>query len=271
MRVLNEIVGFLANVFTKRNSGLLLIIITVILIFSLLKQCENTNSARQEIKRLENNKIAAQDTIRQYKDKWGNTVGEIRGLTLTLNELKKENNELEIKNTRLPITIVEYKTVVVEKIIEIPVYIKDTIVKEVIKGDTVTFDSSAVFAVNDTFGRSSRYIDVSLPFKIDTSILFGTATINLKQNIWLSASIYKDKKTKEVFVELKTDYPDITFNNTKGILINKKSKQFRKFNFQNRKSFGIGIHLGYGYSPLNNTFLPYVGIGVHYSPKFLQW
>tara|TARA_R110001592_G_scaffold120545_3_gene324992 strand:- start:65189 stop:65986 length:798 start_codon:yes stop_codon:yes gene_type:complete len=259
--------------FIKSSVGQHIILLTsiVILIFLLIGQCQSNANSKEEITRLNNNRKAKQDTIKYYKDQWGNTVGKVKGLTLTIDELKKENDSLEIKNSRPPITIIRYETKVVEKLVEVPVYVRDTTVLEIVKGDTIKFDSSATIVVSDTFGKSSRDIDVSLPFKIDTSILFGKATINLKQNIWLSAGIYKDKKTKEVFVELKTDYPGITFNNTKGILINNKSKQFRKFNFQNRKSFGIGIHLGYGYSPLNNTFLPYVGIGVQYSPKFLQW
>lgn len=271
MTIVSNVLGFFMNPFSEKNSRMFIAIIIAILIFSLLYQCESANSARGEIVRLENNKKAAEDTLRQYKDKWGNTVGEIRGLTLTLDELKKENDSLEIKASRPPITIVEYRTNVVEKIVEVPVYIKDTVIEEVIKGDTVTFDSSVTFALNDTFGKSSRSMDVSIPFKVDSMLTFGGATISLQQTIWLSAGIFQDNKSKEVFVELKTDYPGITFNNTKGILVDKKTKKFKKFSMQNRKSFGLGINLGYGYSPVNNSFLPYIGIGIHYSPKFLQW
>jgi len=271
MTIFGNILGFFTNPFDEKNSKVFFLFIVTILILLLLRQCESANSALGEIQRLENNKKAAADTLKHYKDKLGNTVGEIRGLTLTLDELKEENSELEIKANKPPITIIEYKTVVVEKIVEVPVYIKDTPIIQIIMGDTLKFDSSAVFAVNDTFGKSSRSINATIPYKVDTSLVFGNATIDLKQNIWLSAGVFQDKKTKEVFVELKSDYPGITFNDTKGIMIDRKSKQFRKFNMKQRKSFGVGINVGYGYSPFTNSFLPYVGIGIQYTPKFLQW
>jgi hypothetical protein len=100
---------------------------------------------------------------------------------------------------------------------------------------------------------------------------FGKANIELKQNIWLSASISQDKKTKEVFVNVKSDYPNATFNNLKGILIDQNSKEYKALKNSYKKSFGLGVNLGMAYLPTTNSFGPYVGVGISYTPKFLQW
>lgn len=235
-----------------------------ILVFLLMQQCEKTEIAKQDVVRLKNNAKALQDTVKNYTDKWGNSVGEIRGLKLTIKEL---GDSLKFEKRKPPITIIEVRTEIVEKIKEVPVYIKDTLIIQ----DTFKFESELCIAESDTFGKSSRSISVGVPFSVKEGIKFGKANIELKQNIWLSASISQDKRTKEVFVQVKSDYPNAAFNNLKGILIDQNSKEFKSLKNSHRKSFGVGINLGVGYIPFVNRFGPFVGVGISYTPKFLQW
>ena len=109
-----------------------------------------------------------------------------------------------------------------------------------------------------------------MPYEIDgVSIDFGNATIDLNQNIFLSASLLRDTKTKELFVNLTTDYPGTTFNSAQGILIDQKSNAFKGLQYENRKTLGLGLQLGVGLS--GEGIGPYIGIGLNYTPKFLQW
>ena len=96
------------------------------------------------------------------------------------------------------------------------------------------------------------------------------AKLSRSFSIFLTASILRDKKTKEVFVNLSTDYPGTTFNSAQGIMIDSKSSGFRDLQFKSRKSFGVGVQLGIGISGAN-LISPYVGLGINYTPKFLQW
>ena len=76
--------------------------------------------------------------------------------------------------------------------------------------------------------------------------------------------------TKEIFIKLTSDYPGTTFNDTQGIMIDRKSSEFKSLQRQNRKQFGLGLNIGMGV--LNNGQLgPYLGIGVSWNPKLLQW
>ena len=124
--------------------------------------------------------------------------------------------------------------------------------------------------INDSsaWGNSYRNIDVKVPIWLDdTTINSGESKINLEQTIWIDAGLYQDVKSKEVFVELKTDYHNVTFNNAQGVLI-KRDDKFDLFSRQQRKQFGVGLQLGIGFT---DKVTPYVGLGVQYSPKFLQW
>lgn len=231
----------------------------VILLILLLRQCEATNKAKGEITRIENNYKAQQDTIRNYKNKWGNSAADIRALTLTLDEAKKE---LDFEKNRPPVTVIKFKTKIEERIVNVPVIVKDTVL-----GD---FNSIATIASSNAWSKSSRSINVGLPYYIkEDSIRFGNAVIDLKQNIWLTASVLRDKKTKEVFVNLSTDYPGTTFNDAKGIMIDPKSPGILDIQYKSRKTVGIGLHIGYGIG--SGGFSPYVGLGINYTPKFLQW
>ena len=53
-------------------------------------------------------------------------------------------------------------------------------------------------------------------------------------------------------------------------MIDSKSSGFRDLQFKSRKSFGVGVQLGIGISGAN-LISPYVGLGINYTPKFLQW
>ncbi len=231
----------------------------VILALLFLRQCEQTRKAEWETTRVSNNWKASQDTIRNYVDKNGNSAAEIRALTLTLDEAKKE---IQFEKGRPPVTVIKYETQIIEKLVEIPVTSIDTTIGN--------FNSAAVIASEASWGKSSRKIKTTVPYSFtEGKATFGEATIDLEQNIFLTASILRDKKTKEVFVNLSTDYPNTRFNSAQGIMIDKTSSGFRDLQIQNRKSLGLGLQLGVGVT--GTGIAPYVGIGLNYTPKFLQW
>lgn len=245
--------------FFNKNTKVLFLGSIVILIFLLLRQCEATKSAEGEVTRIINNQLALDDTIKNYKDKWGNSIGEIKGLKLKIEEL---NDSIQIEKNKPPITIIETETQIVEKIVKVPVKTIDTVIG--------TYTSAFTFNDNKKWNKSFRNLNATVPYSISNdSISYGDAIINLKQNIWLSAQLTQDVKTEEIFVRLKTDYPDVKFNNATGILIDSNSKGLNRIRRKSRKTLGIGLQLGVGLGGTGVT--PYVGVGLGYTPKFLQW
>jgi hypothetical protein len=238
--------------FITKNTRLILFIAFAILFMLLMKQCEATENAKEETQRIKNNQIALNDTIKNYKDKYGNVIGEIRGLTLTLEEAKKE---LEFEKRKPPVTVIQWKTIIVEKEVKVPVKLND---------------STIIVQSDKQWGKSSRSLNVGIPYKVkENKLTVGDANIELKQNIWLTASLFKDTETKEVFVKLKTDYPNVQFNDAKGILV-KDDEGGSLFSPSSKvKTMGIGFHVGLGLT--TGGVSPYVGVGLNYTPKFLQW
>ena len=258
--IIKNIIGILTD---PKNTRMFLLGGIGVLLFLLLRQCNQTEIAKGEVTRFQNNLVAANDTILNYVNEKGESVGEIKGLSLSLEELR---DSLEYEKGRPPITIVKYKTIIEEKIVEVPVITKDTIIKQ----DGNIFNSILSFNSDSNWAKSYRSINVDLPYSITDSLIFGSATIGLKQNIWLDATLSQDMKTKEIFIKLTSDYPGTTFNSTKGIMIDRKSKEFRNLQIQNRKPFGFGLNLGMGLTSVGNI-TPYIGIGVSWNPKLLQW
>jgi len=256
MIVIKNILAFLTD---PKNTRMLLLGGIVVLVMLLLRQCQATVEAKDNAIRIENNWKASLDEIENYINEKGNAEAEVLALNLTIDELE---DKLEFEKNKPPVTVIQYKTKVVEKIVEVPVYVIDTVMGY--------YYSALKFDANATWGQSSRSLSGLIPFNIkNDSLITGSAVVNLKQDIWLSASILRDRKTKEVFVNLETDYPGITFNNAQGILVDQKSKGFIDLQRQNRKTLGVGLQLGVGYG--STGFTPYVGIGLGYTPKFLQW
>ena len=258
--IIKNILGILTD---PKNTRMFLLGGIVVLLFLLVRQCNETEYAKGEVTRFQNNLVAANDTIQNYVNEKGEAVGEIKGLSLSLEELR---DSLDYEQGRPPITIVKYKTIIEEKIIEVPVKTKDTLIKQ----GKESFNSILSFTSLDNWQKSSRSIDVDLPYSFTDSLTFGSATIGLKQNIWLNATLSQDMKSKEIFIKLTSDYPGTTFNNTQGIMIDQKSSEFKSLQLQNRKPFGLGVNIGMGITG-DGTFGPYIGLGISWNPKLLQW
>lgn len=242
-----------------KNTRMFLLGGIVVLCILLFRQCQATGEAKGEANRIDNNWKASLDTIENYIDKNGNAAAEIRALNLSLEEIE---DQLEFEKGKPPLTVIKTETVIKEVIVEIPVTVVDTVIGN--------FNSALTFSDTATWGKSFRKVGVFVPYELDgTYIDFGSATIDLNQNIFLSAALTRDSKTKELFVNLSTDYPGTTFNSAEGILIDQRSKAFKDLQYQNRKTLGLGLQLGVGLS--NNGVSPYIGIGLNYTPKFLQW
>jgi hypothetical protein len=153
-----------------KNTRMFLLGGIVVLLFLLFRQCNETEYARGEVTRFQNNLIAANDTIQNYVNERGESIGEIKGLSLSLEELR---DSLEYEQGRPPVTVVKYKTIIKEKIINIPVIVKDTIINQ----DSTEFKSILSFTSENNWKRSSRIFNVSLPYTFLDSITFGNATI----------------------------------------------------------------------------------------------
>lgn len=256
--ILNNIISFLT-----KNIKMTLVIIIVIVSLLFFRQCEKTKDYKDEVTRITNNQIAMADKIKNYKNKEGNNAAEKKALTLKIEELR---DSIKYEKNKPPVTIIETEFVIKDSIIEVPVYAKDTIT-----GNNDEFKSALTFSKRNEFNKSWRNIDVFVPFNYNEGrIDYGNASINLEQKIWLNATLSRNPNTKEVYANVSTDYPNVTFNQANGIFIDPNNSENRKFLRSVRKTLGIGLHLGAGFNS-EGFPTPVVSIGINYTPKFLQF
>jgi hypothetical protein len=261
----------------KNLINTILILGIAILGFFQMKQCNSSSEAEEELARLRRNSFAMNDSIRIIKSENGRMVAEKSSLELKVSELSDEQkdliNRLAYESSKDP-----------EIIIQTEIVYRDTGIKAKSTANR-TSDSSGNFeiAYKPTLpGKNKFSISGKVPYKVhavkDSSGISATVTsdgdasLAVEQTLDVVAGLSTDPVTKMLMVRLSTDFPGVTFAGINGIKIvdNAESRRAMK---DARKNFGIGFNLGYGLGFTTNGYNlgPYLGIGIHYSPKILQF
>jgi hypothetical protein len=102
----------------------------------------------------------------------------------------------------------------------------------------------------------------------------GLNSLNIKETATLLTSIYKDKETGKILIQVKSDNPNITFSSIRGAEILSEDKTVSR---GVRKEFGIGVNLGIGGMLTPNgdawaiKFGPVISVGLNWTPRWLQF
>jgi hypothetical protein len=277
---INRIFNFITD---PKNTRLLLFVGAIILVLLLLRQCNQSKYLKGELEkqkmeslRVSNNYEAAMDTIRKYKVDGNTWRSEKAGYELTLDELKNEYKELlgdfEIEKNKPPKVVIKTEYVIKEVINNVPVYVTVD----------ANGDSSLVFSDTAKYDAINyRMLSGKIPYKLvynskdsTYSVVPGKGGFMLEQGVGLNLGLFKDKKTGKVSIKVDTDYPGITFTKLEGASI-MDDPDNRKVVRSMRKPFSIGLSAGYGLMLNTSTGTfgtgPYIGFGINYSPKFLQF
>lgn len=266
-----------------KNTRMIIFGAFIILLLLFLRQCNATKKAKadaelqkQETQRIVNNYEAAMDTIRQSKFDKDTWRAEKSGYELTLDELKGKYADLlgdfEVEKNKPPKVVIKTVYVIKEVIREVPVYVEI----DALGNTSLVFSDSARHNVNNY-----RYLSGKIPYKIvmdpvdsTYNVVPGFGTFDLTLGMNLNLGLFQDKKTRKISILADTDYPGVTFTNIEGASIMDDPKN-KKILRSMRKTWGLGVNLGYGL--LVNTGSgsistgPYLGVGLSYNPKFLQW
>lgn len=277
-----------------KNKTVLRLVFIVALVLIILMQCSRNRGLKQDLEaqktetqRIVNNYEATKAPLIQTKINDSTLLAERQILKLTMEELKKNYSDLMVGFEKFK----KQNPKVIEKI-----YFnnKETIkdVSVVSKLDSLgngsfTFSDSAKFA-----DGNSRTLTGNLPYKatfinkkdstsvdlnklgIMPKITPGPSSFSLEQNMKLKVGLFEDPKTKKVSIGVTTSYPGITFTKLEGADV-MSDETSRKATRNFRKTWGIGFTLGYGgtvdFKSMKLVAGPQVGVGITYTPKFLQW
>ena len=279
MKLLNKNTFF--KVSSLLSSRFFMFAVIVIMIFMFLKQCGETSHIEAEAKREHNNYLASLDSVRTIKSENEYLIQEKSAYELKASELSKSQKELihqlGLKSSgrgNTPNTVVNVVTEIRDSI-----RITSTIVKDSNGDESINFLHNPALSGNNRLkitGKTpytiSLRVDPLDSTKYISTILPGLTLLNLEQNIDITTGIYRDPKTKKMMTRVTTTYPGLTFSDINSFDIT-DNPDTRKTLKAARKEFGLGVQIGYGILGVSAGFLPgfYMGFGVHYSPRFLQF
>lgn len=275
VNILGNVLKFITD---PKNTRMLMLALIVFLILLLLRQCNKTNEAKLEVQKVEeqvtrvkNNHEAAKASIKTYMLDNQTMRSQKQGYEITIDELKNEYanilGKLKIEKSKPPKVVIKTEYVIKETITQVPIYV-------------VTDSSGNKIVFLDSLNHNEnnyRILSGNIPFKVDTSevdprIVPGKGKFSLEIGMNLDLALVKDKETKKINILVDTDYPGVNFTQIEGasILDNPKNKKTLR---QLRKNWSLGFNFGYGINVSGNnvTAAPYFGLGLSYSPKFLQW
>jgi hypothetical protein len=280
MTIFRNILKFITD---PKNTRMLLLGAIVVLLLLFLRQCNATKAAKAEVElqkqetvRISNNYDAAMDTIRKTKIDDNTWRSEKLGYELTLDELKGKYASLlgdfKIEKNRPPKTIIKTEFIIKETINNVPVLVG-------IDGVGNTF-----LTFNDSTYHDSinyRLLSGKIPYKlvldpVDSlyKLVPDNGQFSLAIGMNLNLGLFQDKKTKKISILADTNYPGVTFTTLEGASIMDDPAN-KKILRSMRKTWSLGLSVGYGAAVNVKTggiFTgPYVGFGINYSPKFLQW
>ena len=277
-----------------KNKTILRLLLVISLIALILMQCSHGRELKTELEqqkseteRTKNNYEALHSPLTQSKINDSTLRAEKLALKLTIDELKKGYSDLLVgfesfkKQTPKLIEKITFNNT--EAIREVPVHVK----MDGLGNGIFTFNDSAKFK-----DGNSRTLSGILPFSslffnkkdstqadinklgLYTQVNPGHGDFILEQNVRLKVGLFEDPKTKKVIIAATTSYPGIKFSQLDGadIMSDESSKKVTR---QFRKTWGIGLNLGYGIVvDLKSSkvyYGPQTGISLTYTPKWLQW
>lgn len=276
MKMLNK--DLLNKTYSFFSSRIFLLVCIVVLVMLFLKQCNSTKYAESEAKREHNNYLSSQDSVRLVKKDLDRAIYEKSAYELKIKELSDEQKKLIIELGLKPKT--QIKTVIQYVIkYQDTGSVKTSVIKEKDGSESFNFNYAPVLP-----GKNKFTINGKTPYRINldrdnldtskylASIIPGETNLIIAQNIDIVTGIYRDPKTKRLMTRISTSFPNLSFSEINSFDVT-DDVDARKIMKNARKSFGVGLMLGYGISGTPSGIKPgiIIGFGFTCTPKFLQF
>lgn len=277
---LKNIFAFITD---PKNRRMFVLAAFVILALLLLHQCNANRGLKNEIEaqkqetiRVSNNYEAAMDTIVQYMGSDSVLRAQKLGYELTIEELNTQYADLledfEVEKNKPPKTVIKTEYIIKEVVNNVPVLVEIDSAgnKKLTFGDTIQHDINNYLIFDGKIPYDLVFNEVDSTYKL----VPGKANMNFELGMNLNLGLFQDPDTKKILIKANTNYPNVTFTKLDGASI-MDDPDNKKVIRQMRKPWGIGLNVGYGFLVNTSTGAigtgPYVGIGLSYTPKFLQW
>tara|TARA_B110000285_G_scaffold137079_1_gene153523 strand:+ start:24506 stop:25303 length:798 start_codon:yes stop_codon:yes gene_type:complete len=258
------------------NKTLLRFIGIAIVVFLVLKQCNQISNLKQDLENTEkvadrnfNNYKTAQDSIKIELNKNGELVSKIGTFEYDVEVLKSDKSKLLNRYDK----VLKEKTKLenINTLISTDLTIKDSILNSNVivsqDKDTVTFK----FSDNKNWDKYNyREFSGELKLiKLDSMFNVKSSRFDFNQGISLTTAIVKEEGRN--ILRITTPYPGLDFTSIENInIVNDKLNQKQK----KKAGWSIGVGFGYGMNLNNNQVIstgPSIGFGIYYSPSWLKF
>jgi hypothetical protein len=243
-----------------------------------LKQCNSISELKQDVKlanenaeRNFNNYLASKDSVLVLKNENGDLVSTIRSYEFDIDNLRSDQSKLLKKYiTQLNLN---KDLNSINTLLSAELAIKDSLLAEATATRLDSTTSRVDFESFDDFGNgNTRSLSGSTIIGINPNTLELSPTnsrFTITQTLGLSAAVEEVDGANRL--KITTAYPGLEISNIENInLVNTKLNQRP----QKRDMWSIGFGVGYGINLNNNQVIstgPSIGIGLYWSPKFLQF
>tara|TARA_B100000963_G_scaffold349283_1_gene358117 strand:- start:3833 stop:4642 length:810 start_codon:yes stop_codon:yes gene_type:complete len=259
------------------NKTLVTFIAGALFVMLFLRQCNQISNLKQDVKfaqedadRSLNNYKAAQDSVKVLRNENGDQLAEIRSFEFDLSQLEESQKNLTRRYQKALALNKDLKEV--NSLISAELEIKDSLDVSTTTETIDTTTTRITFNSEKDFGNgNSRILSGFSTVKYD----FGKFEVlntqfELKQTLSLMAAIEAGEDGADR-LKLSTSYPGLVIRDIENInLVNTRLN--RKAEKKSRWLIGFGV--GYGVNLNNNQVIstgPSLGVGLYWSPKFLQF
>lgn len=247
--------------------------VILVLIILLMYQCNRTSKIKainagleKKIDRVESNVLAANDTIKYYKNKNDFYISEITAYEYTTKELAGEANDLYSKYEGALGEIKKLKRVNQLLSAEIKIKEVDTVYAVVENDSVLLFQDSTDYGDGNWRKWSSK---ISL-FQDGNKLTGGLNDFSYEQGIKLYSSIQEVDGIKKI--NIATKYPGLTFNNIEGISLIEDEINKAKEEHKSRVRLGLGVGYGVTFTTGNLVYHgPQLGVYLTYTPKLFNF
>lgn len=177
------------------------------------------------------------DTIHTYKNRYNRLVATTLAYEANIKDLKLLNNDLYNEISALkskPVTATHITTTITNEVHDTCYIIKSS---DMVQGITERFDYSNPYR---TLSGTISYHPDTLEMKIDSD------------KVYVDFTVAMDKKNQ---IHVVSNNPYVQYNEISGFTLPKPRK----------KRFGIGPNFSYGYDPVNNKPVFFIGLGIQYN------
>lgn len=266
--VIEKIYNFLFN---PKNITLIFIMISILLGVLVFYKNTQISKLKSDVAIQNQNIVALHDTIVTVKNKAGQYQQEKKSFIASIKQLKNLNSDLykEVNKQKDQVIFISMlnaslKTKI-DSLSKENKSLKDSLSVVILaNGDTlniIRWNLSKVYDVNNsrTIEGKSKFL-----YKNNKVVSMGSELDKFDINFNIVTGL-SESDDKQLVIWAKSDYPNLSFNNITGSLIDpKKSSVLKKLMPQNKWVFGPMMGVGVGYN--NGHVLPVyvVGIGVVY-------